>query len=505
MAVTENEFRTSQPTPNQGSPAVPVVASNRTNNLAKQFFNSQIAGDPVAQALENATPLERGSRKQPSLLKFPINIGTGEVPHVMQFKVFWRFEPRDLKESLVNAKKENEQKLGHLQTLHSMIENGANLGGNAINKNGMMGESIQALRSLVGSDAELLKLVNAGGMDMQGLAANPQKAKELLEQTISTFQNRLTDITAELGNGVGKIGKDEQERSLVINRLTDKIQNTSAADAAVSYGGLGAVLGGVAGFFLGGGKGAAVGALAGGAGAAAVGAAGVGLAKAFNNDAVYDQMVSIYLPFCTKINNEDTFQYEETDQAILQGLGDFASAPLDTTRQAAYVAAEKGAKGLGVGGAVGAGAGKITNPRLEKLFKQKDFRNFSFSWEIYPRNREETDAIRNIIETFRYHAHPARDSDTENKEEDKAEVILRVPGEFEIKFLSTNPNPNQSGFVENEFFPKIARCALNSISVDYTPNAVFSSFENNSPTAVTFTLQFSEMGLITREDVSKGF
>jgi hypothetical protein len=506
MAVTQNDFRTSQPTPNQGSPAVPVVASNRSNNLAKQFFNSQIAGDPIAQALENATPLERGSRKQPSLLKFPNNIGTGEVPHVMQFKVFWRFEPRDLKESLMNAKKENERVIGDLNTLHSLIESGGNLTDNAIQKSGLDGEKIQALKALQ-SDTNLLKLVDPrinSSLD-QILALNPGKAKQVLEQTITSYQSRLTDITTELDNGVGKIGKDEQERSLVLSRFSDKIESTGVGDAAVSYGGLGAILGGVAGFFLGGGKGAALGALAGGAGGAAAGAAGVGLAKAFNNDAVYDQMVSIYLPFCTKINNEDTFQYEETDQAILQGVGDFASAPLDTTRQAAYVAAEKGAKGLGVGGAVGAGAGKITNPRLEKLFKQKDFRNFSFSWEIYPRSREETEAIRNIIETFRYHAHPARDSDTENKEDDKAEVILRVPGEFEIKFLSTNPNPNQGGFVENEFFPKIARCALNSISVDFTPNSVFSSFENNSPTAVTFTLQFSEMGLITREDVSKGF
>ena len=84
-------------------------------------------------------------------------------------------------------------------------------------------------------------------------------------------------------------------------------------------------------------------------------------------------------------------------------------------------------------------------------------------------------------------------------------MILRVPAEFEIRFLSTNPNPNQAGFVENEYLPKIARCALNSISVDYTPNSIYSSFVDNSPTALTLTLQFSEMGLLTREDINKGF
>jgi hypothetical protein len=503
MSVVSNNFNSIQSVPTDGSDR-PVVATNRTGRLPKDLVKPQIL-DPVTQALENVQSPERGSREKPSIMKFPVNIGTGEVPHVMQFKVFWRFEPRDLKEAAVNAQQEAKQKIGDLQTLHSLLEGGGDLTQNLIQKSGLDSEKIKALLDLQ-NDPRLLKTVNMGDSTIAAeLSRNPAKAKQLLEQTISSYQSRLTDITTELDNGIGRIGKDQQERSLALGRLSDKIENTSAASAAVSYGGLGAIAGGVAGLFLGGGKGAALGALAGGAGGAAVGAAGVGLAKAFTNDAVYDQMVSIYLPFCTKINNEDTFQYEETDQAIIQGLSDFAGSPIDTTRQAAYVGAEKIGKEIGVGGAVGAGAGKITNPRLEKLFKQKDFRNFSFSWEIYPRNQQESEAIRDIIETFRYHAHPARDSDTENKEEDKAEVILRVPGEFEIKFLSTNPNSGQSGLVENEYFPKIARCALTSVSVDYTPNSLYSSFVNNAPTAMTITLQFSEMGLITREDVSKGF
>lgn len=504
MAVNQNQFTPTPAISSSGTPLVPVVASNRTGKYSKDLFNSQIT-DSVTQALEGTPRLERGSRKMPSILKFPANIGTGEVPHVMQIKVFWRFEPRDLKETMNNIKAEDEKKIGDLKTLHSLIENNE-LTGKMVENSGLDGEKIKALKDLA-NDPNLLKIINPGINDSLAsmIAMNPQKAKQIVEETITSYQNRLTDITADLDSGVGKIGKDEQERLLVQNRLNEKIESVGVGQAAVSYGGLGAIAGGIAGFFLGGGKGAAIGVVAGGAGGAAVGAAGTALAKAFKNDAVYDQMVSIYLPFCTKINNEDTFQYEETDQAILQGLGDFAGSPVDTTRQAAYVAAEKGAKELGVGGAVGAGTGKITNPRLEKLFKQKDFRNFSFSWEIYPRNKQEADQIRDIIETLRYHAHPARDSDTENKDQDKAEVILRVPGEFEIRFLSTNPNPNQAGFVENEFFPKIARCALNSISVDYTPNSIYSSFVDNSPTAVTFTLQFSEMGLITREDISKGY
>jgi hypothetical protein len=83
--------------------------------------------------------------------------------------------------------------------------------------------------------------------------------------------------------------------------------------------------------------------------------------------------------------------------------------------------------------------------------------------------------------------------------------VLRTPGEFEIRFLSSNPDPNSAGFVENEYLPKIGRCSLTSISIDYTPNSIFSTFADNSPTAVTMTLNFSELGLLTRETVDKGF
>jgi hypothetical protein len=420
----------------------------------------------------------------------------------MQFKVFWRFEPRDLKEAATKIEQETKNTIGNLQTLQEMIESGE-LTPEMIARGGLQDEKIAALL-----ETPLVDTVDPSGNSSAAslLRSDPARAKDLLEKTVSSYQSRLTDISADISNGIGKVGLDEQERLLVQSRLNEKIESTSAGDAAISFGGAGAILGGVAGLLMGGLKGAAIGAAAGGAGSAVVGAAGVGLAKGFKNDAVYDQMVSVYLPFCTKINNEDTFQYEDTSQALMQGAGSFAGSPLQTIQQGAYVGANKALNAVpGLGGAVGAGTGKVVNPVLEKLFKQKDFRNFSFSWEFYPRNQAESDTVRDIIETFRYHSHPARDSDTESKEEQKVEVILRVPAEFEIRFLSTNSNPNQGGFVENEYIPKIARCALNSVSVDYTPNSVWSSFNNNAPTAVTMTLQFSEIGLLTREDIKKGF
>lgn len=482
----------------------PFVASNRTGRISSEMYAEQIQ-DEISKSLEGYTPLKRGSRTRPSLLKYPIEIGSGQVPHVMQFKVFWRWEQKDLKETLNNAKVETEKKIGDLRTLASLVENGQLTEENLM-RSPLSDEGIAALNEIVYSN-KTLKVVDPSMNDSmaQMLNNNPHRAKQILEETISSYQTRLSDINSEITNGAGKIGLDEQEKLQVQGRFGEQIANSTAGGAAVSGGGFGAVLGGVAGFFVGGAKGAAVGAAGGAAAGALTGVALQQGGKAFQNQAVYDQMVSIYLPFCTKINNEDTFQYEDPSMTIAGGAFDFMGNPIATTEQAAQAGLNKVTEKIGAGQAGAVGQGRVVNPRLEKLFKQKDFRNFNFSWEFYPKTKSEVEQIRDIIETFRYHAHPSRENEPGSDDSSKVQVMLRVPGEFEVRFLSSNPDPNQAGFVENEYLPQIGRCSLTAISVDYTPNSIYSSFQDNSPTAITFSLQFTEMGLLTREAIDKGY
>lgn len=483
----------------------PFISTNRygTGRYSQQVFNEQIA-DAVTQQLEGTPKLIRGDRRRPSVLKYPLDLGSAQVPHVMQFKVFWRWEAKDLREGMESAKAESQKNIQNLQTLASLIDNGE-LSPEMLYRSPLSNESIAALEGMV-VDPNTLKIVDPNSRDSIAtlLQTNPGKAKQILEQTIMSEQTRLSSIESELDGGAGKVGLDEQERLLVQDRLSENVQRTGVGESAIKGAAAGGVFGGLVGMLFGG-KGAAIGAAAGAAGGAAVAAGGAAVAKAFSTEAVYDQMVSVYLPFCTKVNNEDSFVYEDSNQALAGAVFDAMGGDV---MPAAGQALEAGAQIVGnrfAPGAVQAARGTVINPRLEKLFRQKDFRNFSFSWEFYPRNRDEVQAVRDIIETFRYHAHPAMDNKQGTEEENKVQIVLRTPAEFEIRFLSSNPDINAAGFVENEYLPKIGRCALSTISVDYTPNSLFSTFADNSPTAITLTLNFSEMGLLTRETVDKGF
>ena len=77
--------------------------------------------------------------------------------------------------------------------------------------------------------------------------------------------------------------------------------------------------------------------------------------------------------------------------------------------------------------------------------------------------------------------------------------------EFDIRFLSTNSDPTIGGFVDNEFIPKISRCVINSISVDYTPQGIFTTFEDNAPVAITLTLNMTELQIILRDQIESGY
>lgn len=486
----------------------PFMSTNRSTNsqkLMKQQFNNQLDSD-VLRALEGTPKTVRGSRNKPSVMKYPTEIGSGEVPHVMQFKVFWRWESKDISEKLAAIKAETQKTIDGLQTLSGMVSQDM-LTKEMIEQGNLSSEQISALKEIT-NNTNLLKTVDPSLNDNLAnmLTNNPKKAKLILEETISSYQTKLSSVEAEISDGAGKIGLDEQERLLVTNRLNETVAQTGTGQAAISGSVFGAVAGAGIGLVTGGLKGAAIGAIGGAAGGAAVAAVAASAAKAYQNQAVYDQMISIYLPYCTKINNEDTFQYEDTTQAAAGAFFDALGRPGETVLQGMEVIAQRILDKTGAKDAAAVARGKVVNPRLEKLFKQKDFRNFNFSWEFYPRSKEEVEQVREIIEAFRYHAHPSTDDTNAalSENEQKVQIILRVPAEFEIRFLSTNPGQAQ-GFVENEYIPRIGRCVLNSISIDYTASSIYSSFTDNSPTAITMTLQFSETGIMTRDAVEKGF
>ena len=69
--------------------------------------------------------------------------------------------------------------------------------------------------------------------------------------------------------------------------------------------------------------------------------------------------------------------------------------------------------------------GVAVNPHKIVLFTGVNFREHQFSWKLSPRNRRESDAIRDIIDMFTYYSHP---------EYLAAGLFFKYPEYFEITF-----------------------------------------------------------------------
>lgn len=138
--------------------------------------------------------------------------------------------------------------------------------------------------------------------------------------------------------------------------------------------------------------------------------------------------------------------------------------------------------------AVGIGLGLAVNPKKEQAFEGVNFRTFTFNYTFAPRNETEAKIVRDIIYEFKYHMHP--------EFLNPSAFTYVYPSEFDIVYYN---GPN-----ENRNLHRHTSCVLESMSVDYTPNTLFSTFDNGMPTQINLSLTFKELLSISKETIEKG-
>jgi hypothetical protein len=107
-----------------------------------------------------------------------------------------------------------------------------------------------------------------------------------------------------------------------------------------------------------------------------------------------------------------------------------------------------------------------------------------------PKNEQESITVKNIIDTFRFHAAPELDNIGPIP-------IFVPPAEFDITFYHKGK--------ENTKIPRINTCALEQIEVDYAPTGVYSTFANGHPVAIRLSLAWRELEILHKERVAQGF
>ena len=209
--------------------------------------------------------------------------------------------------------------------------------------------------------------------------------------------------------------------------------------------------------------------------------------------------ILLYTPAETKF--EYKANYENAETGIAGGfLGDTGGNIADgmkggemlgrIAQQAIQGAAEMFAPGIGA--VIDRKSGMAINPNLEMAFKSVPFRPFNFDFDFAPKNKKELEQVHKIIKLFKFHMLPALSP---------AEGFFISPSQFQIMYMYRQN--------ENTYIPKLAKCVLTNMDVDYSPGEKFTTLKPDSdgasPQHMKMKLQFSEMSIITKETVAGGY
>jgi hypothetical protein len=168
--------------------------------------------------------------------------------------------------------------------------------------------------------------------------------------------------------------------------------------------------------------------------------------------------------------------------ALEKVIGGVSNAS-EEVKKALAAAFTSSATGTSTAGILGRTTGAIINPNLELLFNAPSLRPFNFTFKLSARSKREAEAIRSIIRFFKQGMSPIR---TESN------LFLKAPHTFQLEYLHRGKQHN--------YLNRFKECALQSFSVDYTPEGQYATFTDGAMVSYQITMQFSELEPVFNDD-----
>lgn len=129
---------------------------------------------------------------------------------------------------------------------------------------------------------------------------------------------------------------------------------------------------------------------------------------------------------------------------------------------------------VGVTGLLSRASGSVLNPNLSLLFNGPSLRPFSFTFRLSPRGPKESIIVKKIIRQFK-EGSAVNTADTN--------VFLKAPDVFKIRYEGAAAKSL------NQF----KTCALTSVSVNYTPDGTYMTYNDGTMTSYELSLTFNEL------------
>ena len=171
--------------------------------------------------------------------------------------------------------------------------------------------------------------------------------------------------------------------------------------------------------------------------------------------------------------------FEEGDLSKLGGI----SPTLRTTLQSRLLAMT--GQQISPEAILARGLGVVPNSNMELLFNAPALREFAFSWKMTPRDEYEAKKVRHIIRFFKQ-GMAARKIGSKGSSAGTQSIYLGTPNVFHVQY-KTNRDEDIEGV------NRIKTVACTGCSVNYTPDGVWSAYEEGQPVSTVMSLRMQEL------------
>ena len=131
--------------------------------------------------------------------------------------------------------------------------------------------------------------------------------------------------------------------------------------------------------------------------------------------------------------------------------------------------------------------GTAINPRNEAFYNSPTQRTFAYTFDFWPRSKEEAIAVENIITIFKMNSAPGLTT---------GDGIFKNPNYFKISYMYNDG--------ENPHLHKIGACYCTDVQVDYSPDGQFTTFADGQPVHTQLSVSFLEDRIVTKRDIEAG-
>lgn len=224
--------------------------------------------------------------------------------------------------------------------------------------------------------------------------------------------------------------------------------------------------------------------------------------------------IALYMPATVSLQQQSKYGEQEIGGAVaatlagtkafdenegfLNTLGAMTSGTGEqlgtSTSQAFRTALDAGATGAKAAAEIS--SGKVVNNRMEVVFEGIERREFSFTFKMMPKSKDEAVNVDNIVRTFRFYMAPSFDPKGAT---DSSRTFI-VPATFDIEYFFRGGR--------NNFLNRIATSVLTQCNVTFGGERVqfFKQLGKGAPPVETqIELTFKELEVITREKIKEGF